>query len=70
MYDCQFSKLSGMADMPITAMIVYAAAAKMIAAKIIPFDFLTGNLKLSVSNDMTSNPTNAHGARKTILNIP
>ena len=41
----------------------YAAAAARMAMKRTFFEFLIGNLKCAVSNDVTSKPTKAQGAR-------
>ena len=70
MYSVQSAYLSGTAETLTIVIAVYASPATIIAVKIMPLDLFILNLKLNVSKEITSNPTNAHGARKIILYIP
>ena len=63
MYSCQEEKPSGTTATLISTMEIYANAAIIIAITIILLVRFAGYLKCAVSKDVTSKPTNAHGAR-------
>ena len=69
MYSCQEAKPSGTEAILISAMEMYEMAATTMELKRILLILPLGKEKCAVSNDVTSKPTNAHGARMTIPKI-